>query len=280
MEERKFKPVFGHIITRTLSYGWFEMLQEVLLNGGSYAIDSGSLDFEGNWRRTKSLVIEMHTPGVRPLAPYIPEGRGIPIPTTEEGINAYMEYLVTSERAKNEHYTYGEDLAWEIEELIRYYKRFGFGNACCYMAVGRPETFYHYNWEVDYDSFVLVKDRNTGKVIFNRYFTNTWNKDPEVEVSAQCLRGIDTWVEDGKLHFACYFRSQDAWGGFSENYGGIQLVKEYMADKIGSEDGPLIAISKDLHVYRDCIPYAFALINKNPDDFDVVPEEVRRLENE
>jgi thymidylate synthase len=64
-----------------------------------------------------------------------------------------------------------------------------------------------------------------------------------------CLRGIDTRVENGKLHFIVYFRSWDLWAGLPSNLAGIQLLKEYVASEIGAADGELIALSKGLHLY-------------------------------
>ena len=64
-----------------------------------------------------------------------------------------------------------------------------------------------------------------------------------------CLRIIDTRVRYGKLHFILYFRSWDLWGGFPSNLGGLQLVKQYMAEEIGVKDGEIIAVSKGLHLY-------------------------------
>jgi thymidylate synthase len=65
-----------------------------------------------------------------------------------------------------------------------------------------------------------------------------------------CLRLIDTRVRYGKLHFILYFRSWDLWGGFPSNLGGLQLVKQYMAEEIGVDDGEIIAASKGLHLYE------------------------------
>jgi thymidylate synthase len=64
-----------------------------------------------------------------------------------------------------------------------------------------------------------------------------------------CLRGIDTRIKEGKLHFIVYFRSWDLWNGFPANLGAIQLLKEYMASSIGVQDGQIIASSKGLHLY-------------------------------
>lgn len=71
-----------------------------------------------------------------------------------------------------------------------------------------------------------------------------------------CLRSIDTRIQDGKLHFVVYFRSWDLWGGFPANLAAIQHLKEYMAGQIGVEDGELIAESKGLHLYDYAVPFA------------------------
>jgi len=63
------------------------------------------------------------------------------------------------------------------------------------------------------------------------------------------LRLIDTRVRYAKLHFILYFRSWDLCVGFPSNLGGLQLVKQYMADEVGVGDGEIIAVSKGLHLY-------------------------------
>ena len=68
----------------------------------------------------------------------------------------------------------------------------------------------------------------------------------------QCMRVVDTRIQDNALHFILYFRSWDLWGGFPTNLGGLQLLKEYMAKEIGVDDGCLIAFSKGLHLYEHC----------------------------
>ena len=64
-----------------------------------------------------------------------------------------------------------------------------------------------------------------------------------------CLRLIDCRVRYRRLHFFVYFRSWDLWGAFPPNLAGLQLVKEYMAKRIGVEDGTMNAWSKGLHLY-------------------------------
>ncbi|MFC1926619.1 thymidylate synthase, partial [Chloroflexota bacterium] len=117
----------------------------------------------------------------------------------------------TSFKADTEQYTYGQDLESQIPEVIRMYLEDGHNTNQGFMAVGSRESI----------------------------------KLPD----PPCLRGIDTRVMDGKLHFILYFRSWDLWAGFPSNLAGIQMLKEYVAGEIGVEDGELIALSKGLHLY-------------------------------
>ena len=82
-------------------------------------------------------------------------------------------------------------------------------------------------------------------------------------VDPPCLRLIDTRLRYGKLHFILYFRSWDLWGGFPSNLGGLQLVKQYMAEEIGVDDGEIIAVSKGLHLYDYAWDLAKLRTNKN-----------------
>jgi thymidylate synthase len=189
---------------------WFQCLEKALIEGRTYTIQQGS--FEGKQRKEIPLVaIIIQNPGVRPLRPDVPAG--VPAPTTDEVIHDYMNYLMTGAKQENEEYTYGEDLAPQIDEVIKRYKQGVDTNQMC-MNVGSR------------DSIFL--------------------KDPP------CLRVVDTRIQEGKLNFVLYFRSWDLWGGLPTNLGGLQLLKEYMAEEIGVKDGSLIAFSKGLHLYEHC----------------------------
>ena len=193
-----------------LGDAWFQCLQKALLEGRTYLIQQGS--FEGTHRKEIPLVaVTINNPGIRPLSPSVPDG--VPAPTTDEVIEEYMLYLMTADKKPNEEYTYGEDLAPQIEEVIRRYKLSYDTNQMC-MSVGSPSSIYL--------------------------------KDP------QCMRLVDTRVQDNALHFIVYFRSWDLWGGFPTNLGGLQLLKEYVAKEIGVDDGSLVAFSKGLHLYEHC----------------------------
>ena len=156
------------------------------------------------------VVVQVRNPGTRPLVPSTPQG--VPPPTSMEYIESYLPYLMTAHKGEGEQYTYGQYLEKQIPKVIEMYKEDGHNTNQAFMAVG--------------DASSLSLD------------------DPP------CLRGIDTRILDGRLHFFAYFRSWDLWAGFPSNLAAIQLLKEYMAEEIGVEDGELVASSKGLHLYE------------------------------
>jgi len=167
--------------------------------------------YAGQRRKELDMIsVRIQNPATRPLTPDVPAG--VPAPTTMEYIESYLPYLMTAHRAEGEQYTYGQYLEPQIAEVIRMYKEDGFNTNQAYMAVGNDQSLFQ--------------------------------KDPP------CLRGIDTRIRYGKLHFICYFRSWDLWAGFPSNLAAIQLLKEYMAQEVGVEDGEIIAMSKGMHLYE------------------------------
>jgi thymidylate synthase len=195
---------------RDLPDAWFQAVYEILDQGREYVIDRGSC--EGQQRlEFDYITVQILHPGTRPLLPDIPPNLGIPNPVAEGYVEQYLPYLMTAVKQENEDYTYGQYLERQIQEVIRMYKEDGFGTNQAFMTVGNPETLYL--------------------------------KDPP------CLRGIDTRIRDGRLHFFVYFRSWDLWNGFPANLAAIQMLKEYMAQEIGVEDGEIVAASKGLLLY-------------------------------
>ena len=198
------------IKARDLPDAWFQCVYQILDTGRTYTIDRGS--YEGQKRiEFDYITVHIKYPGKRPLLPDIPPALGIPNPVDNDYLDQYLPYLMTSTKKEGEEYTYGEYLEPQIKEVIRMYREDGHGTNQAYMTVGDPKTLYL--------------------------------SDPP------CLRGIDTRIKDDKLHFVVYFRSWDLWNGFPANLGAIQLLKEYMAESIGVEDGQIIAASKGLHLY-------------------------------
>ena len=198
------------IQARDIPDAWFQCVYEIIDRGHRYQIDRGS--FQGQERlEFDYITVQIKYPGTRPLIPDIPEALCIPNPVADGYIESYLPYLMTAEKQPNEDYTYGEYLEPQIAEVIRMYRQDGHGTNQAYMTVGDPKA-------------LLLND-------------------------PPCLRGIDTRIRYGKLHFMVYFRSWDLWNGFPANLGAIQMLKVYMAQEIGVEDGEIIAASKGLHLY-------------------------------
>jgi len=146
----------------------------------------------------------------------------------------FVNYLMGSIKSEGEQYTYGERIALSLNTVISRYKESGHGNNQLILQVGAPEDI-HLN-------------------------------DPP------CLRHIDTRISDGKLHFMIYFRSWDLWGGFPANLAGIQLLKEYMSQEIGVDDGEMICSSKGLHLYKYVWKLAALRTGKNIEEIRYVAE--------
>ena len=193
---------------RDLPEAWFLCLRKTLTEGREYTIERGS-NVGHRRKELDFIVLQVRCPGSRPLVPDVP--LGVPPPSSMDYVENYLQYLMTSFKADTEQYTYGEDLEYQIPDLIRMYKVDGQNTNQGFMAVGSKES-------------IRLSD-------------------------PPCLRGIDTRVQNGKLHFIVYFRSWDLWAGFPSNLAAIQLLKEYMASEIDVDDGELIALSKGLHLY-------------------------------
>ncbi|MGC2693796.1 MAG: thymidylate synthase [Desulfobaccales bacterium] len=246
-----------HVEGKNLDETWFELLRQLYYHGRRYKIDAGS--FAGAERLEFDMVsgtiqepIQYTEGGVRlPLAVSVPQG--IPAPTSDEAIeNYFVEYLMNSELKPNEHYRYStwlrggryaipklalEGLRQEgpapavivpdqVQWCLDHYKRVGFGNNHCCIAVGYPES----------------------NLAYDQAYTNEMERG-----TSPCLRIVDTKIvkEDGENYLCMnvYFRSWDCYGGWPENMGGLALVQEYMAQDLGVRTGSLSVASKGLHAY-------------------------------
>lgn len=245
-QNRGLKPV--HIEAFDLDDAWFQCLAQILEHGHVYKIDRGS--FQGQ-RRLEFDFVSVHvTNPAHQMIPVMPEGSGLPAPTSMDYIHQYLQYLLTGNKTETEDYTYGERLVDpkvrihtesegqkmaqemplecnQIEEVIKIYKSQGAGTNQAVMEIGMP-------------SDIKLTD-------------------------PPCLRLIDTRLRYGKLHFFLYFRSWDLWGGFPSNLGGLELVKQYMAEEIGVGNGEIVALSKGLHLYE----YAWELAKQRTRKFNI-----------
>ncbi len=265
------KPVY--IEAFDLDDAWFQCLSAILEKGQVYTITRGS--YKGQKRLEFDFVTLRVKKPSHQIIPIIPEGLGIPPPTTMEYVQGYLEYLLTGAKTETEDYTYGERLVDpKVRMMMREIPPNGTTTTTMenvqiylkYLLTGvKPETEHYIYGERLVDPKVREGKKeiplkvNQVEEIIKMYKTEGYGTNQAImeigmpsDVSLKdppCLRLIDTRIRYGKLHFIPYFRSWDLWGGFPSNLGGLQLVKQYMAEEIGVEDGEIIAISKGLHLY-------------------------------
>ena len=227
-----------HVIVKgiTINEAWFKTIRACLAFGHDYKIDHG--EYEGQFRRELDLVtIHIRQPYVRPLACSLPSI----VPTTDEKIEKYFwSYLMdedfqNEEERKNNEYKYASWVAPSWEECCVLLSKGGGGCNQATISLGKGAG--------DYKKFT----------------------------HPPCLRLIDMRLHDDELYFIVYFRSWDLIAGLPENLGGIQLLKETCMDMISTltgrhiYNGPIIAISKGLHIYdhfweivrKDIGPYEY-----------------------
>lgn len=211
----------------TINEAWFRAIKACVEYGDIYTIDKG--EYEGQCRKEFDLaVVHITRPYRRPLACETPNLS----PTSDEKIESYFHkylmdpYFSNYQEFKENEYKYSSWIApiWEhcCQLLLK-------GKGGCNQATislgkgpGDPTTFQH----------------------------------------PPCLRVIDMRLKGRFLHFFVYFRSWDLIGGFPENLGGIQLLKEHCLQYINEvgghdyQDGSLVCMSKGLHIYDHYWPLA------------------------
>ena len=207
----------------TISDSWFLCLNKIFKVGRKYKIDRGS--YAGQSRlEFDHITIHIKYPSVRPLLPECPISSGIPNPASNEYLEEYLSYLMTSAKKPNEFYTYGIDVEPQMKEVIKMFKE------------GGPNTN---------QACMTIGNVNSIKL-----------EDP------QCLKILDFRISNNKLHVVIYFRSNDLWGGYPVNIASIQVLKEYISDEVGVEDGEIIYSGKGLHLYDHCLDIAKKVIGK------------------
>lgn len=244
------------ISARDLPDLWFQAVHDIIDLGRRYVIDRGS--YAGQTRLEYDYFCgQVQYPGTTPLIPDIPAGCGIPNPVDEAYIfgghgyqRSYIEYLMTGHKEAGESYTYGERLTrvpisgdklhwWNDNNLEIIDKREVDGK----ILFKEADALYLNQIEWVIDTYRRLGYRNNQMVLQVAHPSDLTLLDPP------CLRSIDTRIQDNTLSFMVYFRSWDLWGGMPANLAGIQILKAYMAEEIGVDDGEMIVESKGLHLY-------------------------------
>lgn len=276
-----------HIEATTLGDAWFQTVYKCIELGNTIGIDRGS--YTGEKRlQFDYITIHIKYPGHSPLLPKIPVHYNIPDPVKDDYLNNYMPYLMTGELKEGESYTYGQRMCeYPITSKVGNiekdeFKGVDIRNWVKENVLSKKEDILVQEKEIwDNRSIIVDKGKelclnqielliwtyknkgheNNQMVLQIAHPTDSLLQDPP------CLREIDTKISNGKLHFFPRFRSWDLWGGFPANLAGIQMVKEYMAERIGVDDGEMVCSSKGLHLYNYVWKLAEIIRGKSIDDF-------------
>jgi thymidylate synthase len=201
------------VVGHSIQDVWRDMLWLCVKNGWDFVVKHGS--YEGQIRKQLPYFVGViKEPWLRPLSPIMPPG--IPGPTNDEKIeNYFAKYLMDDSKDKNEQYTYGEFIVQQIDKVI---------------------------------DMLAISNGNTNQACISVGNENSVNQD-----DPPCLRTISFKVIEGRLVMSVFFRSWDAYAGFPENIGGLQILKEYVLSQlkvfIEIEDGEIICYSDGLHIY-------------------------------
>lgn len=205
---------FNCIRTATIDTAWREVMWLCVKNGYDFLVKGGS--YIGQIRKQlEDVKIIIDHPGTRSLAPILPPG--IPPPTSDNKIEEYfVRYIIGSELANNEVYTYGQFISQQLSRIIDLLISSNGNTNQATICIGNVET--------------------------------TFLDDPP------CLRSISFKVVHGRLNMTVYFRSWDLYAGLPENLGGLQLLKEFVLEHLLDAgmivwDGKIIAFSDGLHLY-------------------------------
>lgn len=213
---------------KTISDAWFQIIYNIFDYSYTQQIQKGSFEKEQYRLQYPGLAVFIEHPD-QDIVPVIPHASGIPSPTTMEYIQDYFaNYLMDPELSENETYRYSSRIhhpmpkgGTQLERAIEMLKETPLTNQAV-VEIATPEDF----------------DTCYGK---------DGNFDPP------CLRLLDFKAvpQDGDLVLTVtvYFRSWDLWAGFPSNLGGIELLKQYVAEEAGLKSGAIFAYSAGAHIY-------------------------------
>ena len=197
----------------------FQAWYEVIKNGREFKIDSGS--FTGTVRTELDFLhIHIDDPaygyGTQDIIPAMPEGSDIIPPVTLDylyGSGKYAYCLLDDYKHYNEVYTYGYRLRHPIDQI---------------------------NYVIE----TLKKTPRTNQMALR--FSRP--EDMALE-DPPCLNSIFCRVQDDKLNFHIYFRSNDMWSGFPANMVAIEFLQKTMALEIGIDQGSFDYTCSGAHIY-------------------------------
>jgi len=213
---------------KTISDAWFQLIYHLFDYAYAQKIQKGSFENEQYRLQYPGIAVYIEHP-YYDMIPTMPPGSGIPAPTTKEYIEDYfVNYLMNPELAENETYRYASRIhnrmpkgGTQLDRVMEMLKKTPLTNQAV-IEIAAPDDL-----DTCYGS--------DGKL------------DPP------CLRLLDFKVvpteSDLVLTVSAYFRSWDLWAGLPTNLGGIELLKQFIAEETSLKNGSMYAYSGGAHIY-------------------------------
>lgn len=246
-----------YIEAKTISDAWFQILYNILDWGYEYEIERGSFDgksADGSPAEKGQKRIQFQGAAIyieypwQDMIPEIPAHLGIPAPTSMEYVQDYfVKYIMDPILEPNETYRYSSRIHSPMPIPCEIGK-----DSMCVPKTPLGET----QLEIAIKVLKETSYTNQAFVEVGTPYDYEICVGPDGKNDPPCLRGIyfkvlppDSRNQPGVLQATTYWRSWDAVAGFPSNLGGIELLKQYVVEETGLQNGPLIAYSDGLHVY-------------------------------
>jgi thymidylate synthase len=248
------------INAKTISDAWFQVIYGIFDENREYSpdvyvqrIQKGSFEKEQFRLQYPALAISIERPDMD-MVPVIPNGLGIPSPTTMEYIDDYFaNYLMDPSLAENETYKY----ASRIHENTQV-PHPSFPEHMC-NTISQFERIVKMLMETPLTNQAVLEIAKPSDVF--KCIGNDGKLDPpclrlidfKVLPKTRYMKGSEGVIQDiGPdliLTISIYFRSWDLWAGFPTNLGGLELLKQFVASECGLINGPMYAYSAGGHIY-------------------------------
>lgn len=256
-----------HIDAKTISDAWFQLLWNIFNNSYKQTIQKGSFENEQYRLQYPGVSVYIEHPD-KDIVPIIPAALGIPAPTTMEYIEDYFaNYLMDPALRENETYKYASRIheytgyyknetitkipPTQLERVIEMLKRTPLTNQAV-IEIAKPTdivTCVGNDGKLDPPCLRLIDFKVIPIPKTCQYCNDTgWQGGSCPGCSNN--QGVRTGkITNLVLTVSVYFRSWDLWAGFPSNLGGIELLKQYVAQETGLVNGTMYAYSAGLHIY-------------------------------
>lgn len=193
----------------TIQEAWYKACTACMESGHVFPVRVGS--YVGQRRKQlASFSVYISHPETRPFGF---EFNGVAIASDAAIEKYFYDYIVSTELAVNEQYTYGSRIMPQIEATA--------------------------------EKLIASRGCTNQAIITIGKFSDVELPDPP------CLREIAwKWHPGGTLRLTAYIRSWDLCCALPSNLGGLQLLNEMMAELVSMPAGPLVVFSDGAHIYE------------------------------